>query len=68
MSTRPENKLGDDSLWDEAEGALTKALNAFGRPWKIDVGGGAFYGPKIDIKVFDAMKRPHQCGTIQLDF
>ena len=68
LSTRPEDKLGDDNLWDQAEGALTEALNRFGKPWKLNPGDGAFYGPKIDIKVYDALKRPHQCGTVQLDF
>lgn len=43
-------------------------MNKFGKPWKENPGDGAFYGPKIDIKVFDALKRPHQCGTVQLDF
>jgi threonyl-tRNA synthetase len=68
LSTRPEDKLGDDALWDQAEGALAEALNKFGKPWKENPGDGAFYGPKIDIKVYDALKRPHQCGTVQLDF
>lgn len=68
LSTRPADKLGDDSLWDQAESALAEALNKFGKPWKENPGDGAFYGPKIDIKVFDALKRPHQCGTVQLDF
>ena len=68
LSTRPEDRLGEESLWDMAEEALTNALNTFGKPWKINPADGAFYGPKIDIKVFDALKRPHQCGTIQLDF
>lgn len=68
LSTRPEDKLGDDALWDQAEGALAEALNRFGKPWKENPGDGAFYGPKIDIKVYDALKRPHQCGTVQLDF
>lgn len=68
LSTRPENRLGDDALWDKAEAALTDALNKYGKPWKLNPGDGAFYGPKIDIKVFDALKRQHQCGTIQLDF
>ena len=68
LSTRPEVRLGDDDLWDKAEAALEEALNRFGRPWKFNVGDGAFYGPKIDIKVFDALKRSHQCGTVQLDF
>ncbi len=59
LSTRPADKLGDDALWDQAEGALAEALNKFGKPWKENPGDGAFYGPKIDIKVFDALKRPH---------
>jgi threonyl-tRNA synthetase len=59
LSTRPEKKLGSEQLWDSAEQALTDALNAFGKPWKINPGDGAFYGPKIDIKVFDALKRAH---------
>ena len=68
LSTRPEKRLGADELWDKAESALENALNKFGRPWKLNPGDGAFYGPKIDIKVFDAFKRAHQCGTVQLDF
>lgn len=68
LSTRPADKLGDDAMWDQAEAALAEALNKFGKPWKENPGDGAFYGPKIDIKVFDALKRPHQCGTVQLDF
>ena len=57
LSTRPEARLGSDEMWDQAEAALEKALNAFGRPWTINAGDGAFYGPKIDIKVYDALKR-----------
>jgi threonyl-tRNA synthetase len=68
LSTRPEKMLGDAKLWDMAEQALTDALNKFGKPWKINPGDGAFYGPKIDIKLFDALGRSHQCGTVQLDF
>jgi len=68
LSTRPEKRLGDESLWDTAEKALENALDNFGKPWKLNPGDGAFYGPKIDIKVYDALKRAHQCGTIQLDF
>jgi threonyl-tRNA synthetase len=68
LSTRPEMRLGSDELWDTAEKALEEALNKFGKPWTINAGDGAFYGPKIDIKVYDALKRPHQCGTIQCDF
>jgi len=68
LSTRPEKRIGDELLWDKAEKALEDALNKFGKPWKINANDGAFYGPKIDIKVYDALKRAHQCGTIQLDF
>ena len=68
LSTRPEKMLGSSELWDMAEAALTDALNKFGKPWKINPGDGAFYGPKIDIKLFDALGRSHQCGTVQLDF
>lgn len=56
--------MGSQELWDKAESALTDALNSYGKPWKINPGDGAFYGPKIDIKLFDALKREHQCGTI----
>jgi threonyl-tRNA synthetase len=68
LSTRPEKKLGDDALWDRAEAALAEALDRSGRPYKIKAGDGAFYGPKIDFDVLDALKRKHQCATIQLDF
>ncbi|MCO5570055.1 hypothetical protein L7F22_023769 [Adiantum nelumboides] len=68
LSTRPEKFLGDVETWDRAEKALKDALNAFGKPWEINEGDGAFYGPKIDIQVFDALKRKFQCGTLQLDF
>jgi len=68
LSTRPAKRLGSEKIWDIAEAALTDALNKFGKPWVINAGDGAFYGPKIDIQVFDALKRSHQCGTIQLDF
>lgn len=68
LSTRPENSLGDDRLWEEAEAALQNALELFGKKYKLNPGDGAFYGPKIDIKLFDTMNREHQCGTIQLDF
>lgn len=64
LSTRPEARLGSDEVWDKAEAALESALNKFGKPWKLNPGDGAFYGPKIDIKVLDALKRAHQCGTI----
>jgi threonyl-tRNA synthetase len=68
LSTRPEKYLGEVETWDRAEAALTTALNAFAKPWEINAGDGAFYGPKIDITVFDALKRKFQCATIQLDF
>ncbi|XP_043687898.1 threonine--tRNA ligase, mitochondrial 1-like [Telopea speciosissima] len=68
LSTRPEKYLGDLETWQVAEKALTEALNEFGRPWQINEGDGAFYGPKIDISVFDALKRKFQCATLQLDF
>jgi len=70
LSTKPKKALGDDALWDEAEAQLAEALDEFAGPgkWFINAGDGAFYGPKVDIKVFDALERAHQCATIQLDF
>lgn len=68
LSTRPEKYLGELEVWNEAEKALTEELNAFGEPWKINEGDGAFYGPKIDITIKDALRRSFQCATIQLDF
>lgn len=68
LSTRPEKYLGALEQWDNAEAALTEALNKSDRPWSLNKGDGAFYGPKIDIKVLDCYKRKHQLGTIQLDF
>ncbi|KAJ9563805.1 hypothetical protein OSB04_008965 [Centaurea solstitialis] len=68
LSTRPEKYLGDVETWDKAEAALKDALNEFGKPWQINEADGAFYGPKIDISVSDAMKRKFQCATLQLDF
>ncbi|KAJ0647532.1 putative threonine--tRNA ligase [Helianthus annuus] len=68
LSTRPEKYLGDMETWDKAEKALEDALNEFGKPWHINEADGAFYGPKIDISVSDAMKRKFQCATLQLDF
>ena len=70
LSTRPAKALGDHALWDIAEGQLAEALDEFAGVggWAVNPGDGAFYGPKIDIKVFDAMDRIHQCATVQLDF
>ena len=70
LSTRPKKALGDMALWDIAEAALAEAMDNFAGKggWKVNAGDGAFYGPKIDIQVFDALGRDHQCATIQLDF
>jgi threonyl-tRNA synthetase len=68
FSTRPEMRVGSDATWDTAEAALKAALDASGREYFINEGDGAFYGPKIDIQVSDAIGRFHQLGTIQLDF
>uniref|UniRef100_A0A8C6E9W1 Threonine--tRNA ligase, mitochondrial n=1 Tax=Moschus moschiferus TaxID=68415 RepID=A0A8C6E9W1_MOSMO len=68
LSTRPSGFLGEPCLWDQAEQVLQQALEEFGAPWDLNPGDGAFYGPKIDVHVRDALGRPHQCGTIQLDF
>lgn len=68
ISTRPEKRLGTDELWDLAEGSLERALDGQGISYRVDPGGGAFYGPKIDIKIKDALGRPWQLGTVQLDY
>lgn len=68
ISTKPEKAIGDDEIWDTATKALKEALDEQGLKYGIDEGGGAFYGPKIDIKITDALKRKWQCGTIQVDF
>ncbi|XP_044528565.1 threonine--tRNA ligase, mitochondrial [Gracilinanus agilis] len=68
LSTRPSSFLGESFLWDQAEQILQQALDEFGEPWDLNAGDGAFYGPKIDVHIQDALGRPHQCGTIQLDF
>ena len=68
VSTRPTERLGDDAIWDRAEAMLERALERKGIPYRIDAGGGAFYGPKIDIKFRDAIGRLWQGPTIQLDF
>jgi threonyl-tRNA synthetase len=68
LSTRPEKSVGGDAIWEKAETALRTALDAKGWPYVTDVGGGAFYGPKIDLKIKDALGRKWQCSTIQVDF
>lgn len=68
LSTRPENYVGELEAWNNAESKLEKALKKWGGNWEVNPGDGAFYGPKIDIKISDALRRWHQCATIQLDF
>lgn len=68
LSTRPPKRMGEDSVWDMAEGALETSLKKLNLPYKINAGDGAFYGPKLDIMFVDAIKRPWQLGTLQLDF
>jgi threonyl-tRNA synthetase len=68
FATRPEQRIGDDAMWDRAEGALRGALEATGRPYALKEGDGAFYGPKIDFDVTDSLGRAWQLGTIQLDY
>ncbi len=68
LSTRPENSMGSDEAWEQATTALKNALEANGKPYKINEGDGAFYGPKIDFHLQDCIGRTWQCGTIQLDF
>jgi threonyl-tRNA synthetase len=72
LSTRPENFIGEIEMWNKAEKELAEVLDDWklktGKSWKLNPGDGAFYGPKIDIHIFDALKRSHQCATIQLDF
>lgn len=68
LSTRPEKSVGDDAVWARAESALQGALQSKGWAYTVDAGGGAFYGPKIDIKIKDAIGRNWQCSTVQLDF
>ena len=60
--------MGNIEDWNIAESSLKEALDKFGKPYKINEGDGAFYGPKIDVKLFDVFEREHQCGTVQLDF
>lgn len=68
ISTKPTKAIGDDQVWEIATNALKEALDENGFKYGIDEGGGAFYGPKIDIKITDALKRKWQCGTVQVDF
>ena len=68
ISTRPEKSVGDPALWDSATVALTKAVEKAGLAYDIDEGGGAFYGPKIDLKIKDAIGREWQLSTVQFDF
>jgi threonyl-tRNA synthetase len=68
LSTRPQQRVGDDALWDRAEAALAQALDTRGLPYKLNEGDGAFYGPKIDLHMTDSLGRPWQLGTVQLDY
>jgi threonyl-tRNA synthetase len=68
LSTRPEKSIGEDAVWELATQGLIEALDRKGWAYKVDEGGGAFYGPKIDLKIEDAIGRMWQCSTIQLDF
>ncbi|MXZ27106.1 MAG: threonine--tRNA ligase [Gammaproteobacteria bacterium] len=68
LATRPEKAVGTPDIWDRATAALESALNEKGMSYEVDPGGGAFYGPKIDIKIRDAIGREWQCSTVQLDF
>lgn len=68
LSTRPKKALGSEELWNRAEAQLRQALDETGKKWTVNKGDGAFYGPKIDIRLQDALGRGHQCGTVQLDF
>ena len=68
LSTRPEDSMGSDELWESAERSLQNVLDGLGVPYHVNEGDGAFYGPKIDFHIKDAIKRSHQCATIQLDF
>ncbi len=68
LSTRPPSRVGSDEVWDRAEAALDKALKRLGVAYKLNPGDGAFYGPKIDFHIKDAIGRTWQCGTVQCDF
>jgi threonyl-tRNA synthetase len=67
FSDRPEKRIGEDAVWDKAEAALMAALKASGRPWTLNKGEGAFYGPKLEYVLRDAIGREWQCGTVQVD-
>ena len=67
FSDRPDKRIGDDAVWDKAEAALMAALEASGRPWTLNKGEGAFYGPKLEYVLRDAIGREWQCGTVQVD-
>ena len=68
LSTKPENAMGSDEIWELATDSLRKALEARGMEYSINEGDGAFYGPKIDFHLEDSLGRTWQCATIQLDF
>jgi threonyl-tRNA synthetase len=68
FSDRPEKRIGEDAVWDKSEAALLAALKASGRPWTLNKGEGAFYGPKLEYVLRDAIGRDWQCGTVQVDF
>jgi len=68
LSTRPEKRLGSDEVWDAGEQALAEALDEAGMPYTLNPGEGAFYGPKIEFQILDALKRPWQLGTLQVDY
>ncbi|MDP8208622.1 MAG: threonine--tRNA ligase [Candidatus Electryonea clarkiae] len=68
LSTRPEKSIGTDEMWEQAESVLEKALEANGIEYQVNHGDGAFYGPKIDVHISDAIKRSWQCATVQIDF
>jgi threonyl-tRNA synthetase len=67
LSTRPEKSIGTEAQWEQATSGLKSALDLYGRPYQINPGDGAFYGPKIDVHIKDALGRTWQCGTVQLD-
>jgi threonyl-tRNA synthetase len=67
FSDRPDKRIGDNAVWDRAEAALMAALKASGRPWTLNKGEGAFYGPKLEYVLRDAIGRDWQCGTVQVD-